>query len=891
MEFSDHWRNQLPIDSVFSAPNLIPGSTAPVGSLLFSPTSSPPVRFLSSASLALNVPHPLPASSFVHGLRSFFKCSENEAFLSTSAIDIMAAEAALSAAESSASDYLPFNNLAALRCRDCSLVLFFPTGPNANLIGYVGLSFGGPLSPELRTDRDGDIFRVKEGYKHPSHRILKILVAPVAPSSYSTELPSVTAGNPLVEGLLITTSMYSINWFRVETRVSDSAGERPRPLVVPLSTQGFESVVVHVCWNPHFVAESAALLETGELCWFNLQSKRRCAVKLSLDGDDCSVRWLSCEFGCKPWTVIVACSKAVLLVDTGSRRGTGYELLAKIEMPTSLNVSPFMVMNERFLAFCKAPYNDLHFAVVTECRLFLFDVRKPLHPLLTWKHGLDYPSYIAMFRLPELRPANEFKCALESGFVILIGSFSHNVFKLFCYGPRLAETADSPSLYAWDLPSTLVLSDGGISGDYYVREIFSEESSLYSLTHKQMDNMVAGFCIIPSDLFATNSGYGGFSLIRLSLTGKLKMQRYNASTKLTCQEEIEYEGEDQFGTKVTVSSEGCQSTMPNAFKFYRLWHLHQYMNGNLLNALLERDTNKLTNSNMSSSVLPISYLVNEISTPTSIFEVACKKTLNSLGSDLFSLTFSKYSDLFTVDNCGSTFEFLEIPPSFPEKRFLPFLFAKPSRRGEKWFSKSSSGQSLVGPLIPVPVLLALQQIEKGMPLMGKEDSGDDLLDNQCRIVLSEVFPEISISDTTNDNCFGATDDLQAEKSYFVYEPQTCTRSTNRTSIETAIHTKQEFVEFDERKPACLVSPKDEIFSTFLCGVANKESVPDSKYGNIRGELFDLSPVRLDFDRTEVELNPAEQKNFNCLSRQFSKWKENYKPYQDFCAQYPRKQVS
>lgn len=802
----------------------------------------------------------------------------------------MAADAALSAADSSASDYLPFNNLAALRCRDSSLVLFFPTGPNANLIGYIGLSFRGPRSPELRTDQDGNIFRVKEGYKHPYHRILKILVAPVAPSSWATELTSVTPGNPLVKGFLITTTMYSVNWFRVETRVSDSADERPRPLVVPLATQGFESVVVHACWSPHFVEESAALLETGELCWFNLQSKRGGVAKLSLDGDDSSVQWLSCEFACQPWTVIVACSKAVLLVDLRSRRGTGCKLLAKIEMPSSLNVTPFMDTNERFLAFCKAPYNDLHFAVVTECRLFLFDVRKPSVPLLTWNHGLNYPSYIAMFRLSELRPSNEFKWASESGFVILIGSFSHNVFTLFCYGPRLAETVGSPSLYAWDLPSTLVLCDGGISGDYYLREIFSEVGSLYLLTQKQMDHMVAGFCIIPSDLFATNSGPGGFSLIRLTLTGKLEMQRYNASTKLTCQEEIEYNGEDQFGTKVTVSSEGFQSTVSNTFKFYRLWHLHEYMNGNLLNDLLKHDTNKLTSGNLSSSVLPISYLLNEISTPTSIFEVACKKILNSLGSDLFPLTFSKYSDLFTVDNSGSTFEFLEIPPSFPEKRFLPFFFAKPSRRGEKWYGKSSSGQSLVGPLIPVPVLLALQQIEKGMPLMGKEDPDDDLLDNQCRTVLSEVFPEISIADTTNNNCFGATDDLQAEKSYLVYEPQTCTRSTNRTSIEVAIHTKQEFAEFDERKPACLVSPKDEKFSTFLCGVANKGSVPDSKYGNVGGELFDLSPVRLDFDRTEVELNPAEQKFFNCMSRQFSKWKENYKPYQDFCAQYPRKQV-
>ncbi|URE22273.1 hypothetical protein MUK42_34063 [Musa troglodytarum] len=699
----------------------------------------------------------------------------------------MAIEAAVSVSGPSASDPFPCNNLAALRCRNgSSMVLFFPTGPNANLIGYVSLSFRG-LAPDLGLDRDGDVFKLREGYKHPYHRIVKMSAVAATQSSWAPEAASASPGDTLIEGFLIATTLYSVNWFSIETRVTGTGEERP--FVVPTAKQGFESAVVHACWSPHFVEESAALLESGNLCWFNLQTKRGGTMRVALPGAVNPGEWLSCEFGGQPWTVIVACSQAVVLVDLRSTKGTEHKVLAHIEMSSSLYVSPLIEMNDRFIAFGKASYNDFHIALVTEHRLLLFDVRKPLAPLLAWNHRMDSPHFIAMLRLSELRPSKEFKWASESGYVILIGSFWNNEFTSFCYGPRKAGCLGNSSLFAWELPSSLSLSDNGCeSGDSFVREIFSAENSAYGSVWRQRKKKVAGLCIVPNDIFPVDSeSGGGFSLIRLTLSGKLEMQRYHASSKLYCQE-TNFTEADQIKEvdDSVINSDGCECRVSSRCEFYRLWYLSEYMNGNLSNALAMRgpqanyketcqislghDMNELISHILKSSNLSMSAFANEVSIPTSIFEVACRRALNCLRSDILPLAFSKYSDLFRLD-WASTFEFLEIPWSLAQKRSLPFFAGKPSRRSEKWSSKTLFGDALVGPVLPVPVLLALQQNDKkDRSFTFKDDPDDDLLDYQCRTVLKDVLPEISIADTRNCNGWGATDELQAEKSYFLYEP-------------------------------------------------------------------------------------------------------------------------
>lgn len=510
---------------------------------------------------------------------------------------------------------------------------------------------------------------------------------------------------------------------------------------------------------------------------------------------------------------------------------------------------------------------------------------------------MEFPRYIAMFRLSDLRLSDEFKWAAESGFAILLGCFWNNAFNFFIYGPRNADTVVNSSLYAWELPYAFILSGGGLSGDCFVREIFSEENPPYRPACKRRENLVVGFCMVPNDIFATDSRSGGFSLVRLTLSGKLEMQRYHASSKLPCQE-INFKEDDHL--EVEDSNVYCKSYPSKVHANYfpcKLRYLYEYMNGNLSNALRKCDKqssigetcqislglemDKLTSQIQNSADLSVSAIINEVTLPTSIFEVACRRALHCLQSNILPLAFSKYSDLFTMHGCSS-FEFLEIPFS-SNKSFLPFFAAKPSTRGEKWMNRFIPEQTFVGPVLPVPVLLALQKNDMNNPSTFQEDPDADLLDNHCRTILKDVYPEISIADTTKSTAFAAADEQQSENPYFVYEPaQTCAWSNSKgMGISLAGQVKQE----SQMEQTYSVSYKDKRFSTFLCGLADRGSHPNSKSENIGDELFVLSPVRLDFDINHVELEPAEQKIFEDLSRQFSKWQKNYKPYQDFCSSY------
>ncbi|GJN30834.1 hypothetical protein PR202_gb19172 [Eleusine coracana subsp. coracana] len=124
--------------------------------------------------------------------------------------------------------------------------------------------------------------------------------------------------------------------------------------LVPVAKQGFDAAVVHACWSRHLPSECIVLLENGELCWFNLDSCNGGKMRVDLGSTDDCGNWLSCDYGAKPWMVIIATSKSVLLV-------------------------------------------DLRFASRGE-----------------YKHGLENPNNVAMFQLSELWPSKEHELASKS---------------------------------------------------------------------------------------------------------------------------------------------------------------------------------------------------------------------------------------------------------------------------------------------------------------------------------------------------------------------------------------------------------------------------------------------------------------------------------------------
>lgn len=738
-------------------------------------------------------------------------------------------------------------------------------------------------------DLDGDIFKQREGMKHPRHRILKLsVVSSQADSSFS--LPT---GNSITEGFLVATTLYSVNWFRIETR--NTCNGKLRPLLIPLAKQGFLSCVVDACWSPHFWEESAVLLETGELCWFNLVSKRGGTHKISLgDGVD-PVRWLGCKFGGQPWVILVASSISVVLIDLRPKRiSEAPKVLARVNLPDFLGVVPIEAEKDTFQAFCRASFNDFHFSVVTGNLLVLFDIREPLVPVLTWDHGLEDPTYVSMFRLSELRPYEEFKWSSESGFMILVGSFWRNEFRLFCYGPS-DKGAFGSSFLAWELPSSLSLSGKRWSStDDLVREIILKEKHPNEEILLRNEG-VAGFFIVPSDsLLKCRPGPGGFVLIRLMFSGKLELQEYHSSCgshyeSSLCQGVDLHKAED-----FTIYHIHEGSKVSTQFYFFKLCYLSKYLNRSLSNALIERylelndegikhksfndDLSELLSSKFQPSGVSISSLIADVSIPTNLFDVASRRILNTLQPELLSLAFTRYEELF-VGHARTSSLPLEFPNRLPQHRFPPFFVNIPLRRSEFLLSKVLPGDAIVGPILPLPVLLVLQQ--KGLDCMKFSDEQEldgDLLTLECMDVLQNLLPETAIANSYDLSGVGVSQELQDDKQFFVYQPKlrSCRSMFDEDAQSQADHLPGIYLTTDD-------PPNDVKFKTFICGNFEKNCHLDFGSDGINSEFLDVSPVKLDFEPLGIKLQQVEQNFFKSLKNQASKWLENNKSYQEFCS--------
>ncbi|KAF0913398.1 hypothetical protein E2562_022190 [Oryza meyeriana var. granulata] len=287
MNLSDDWRFLFPVSSVFAPPSLATPAAA-YGPLLFSPL--PPHTTLLALPSPFQPPHP-SHRGLRHLLGHFVRSTS---FLPFADLDSLSGTLL---APPSPPFPAPSNLLAVLRARSSrSLVLFFPSGENAEQVSYVTLDSvtnSTPLSPSVQSD----------GFMHPGHRIQQ-LAATASWSSWPSH-----SGDSLVEGFLLAATLYSVNWFKVETRSSGS------PALVPTAKQAFDVAVVHACWSKHLQSECVVLLESGQLCWFDLDTRRGGKIKIGFGSEDDLGVLLSCEYGAQPWTVIIAGTKAILLVD------------------------------------------------------------------------------------------------------------------------------------------------------------------------------------------------------------------------------------------------------------------------------------------------------------------------------------------------------------------------------------------------------------------------------------------------------------------------------------------------------------------------------------------------------------------------------------------------
>ncbi|XP_037425639.1 uncharacterized protein LOC119291048 isoform X2 [Triticum dicoccoides] len=881
MNFSDDWRFLFPVSSVFNPPSLAPPD-ASHGPLFFTPLL-PPAPLLS---LPFPFPPPLHASTtgdLRHALRYFVASTS---FLPYS--DLKSLSGPLLAAPSPPFPP-PSNLLAVLPSRSASsLVLFFPYGENAEKIAFALVN-----SP-VASSAPVSLFVQSDGFKHPGHRIQQFAAIP-AQSSWSSE-----PDDSCVEGFLLAATLYSVSWFRVESRHSGSL------VLVPVAKQGFDAAVVHACWSRHFPSQCAVLLESGELCWFDLNTRLggKTSVGFGSNGEDWG-DWLSCAYGAQPWMVIVASSKAVLLVDLSfvdhgdkyvvenEPHKFQYKVLAKIGLPGLFETEPFD-RTEHYIAFCKAGFDDSHISVVTERHLILLDVTKPLEPVLAWQHGLENPNHVAMFRLSELRPSKEYEWASNSGFAILVGSFWNGEFSLFCYGPKEQGCPDSSHLYAWDIPSRLSLTGQhcGCSNGI-MKEIFSTPVSVYDgYASQHRAKSIVGYYVLPDDLPISEPTSASFALIRLTALGKLEMQQYRASRGLhdeidTPCDESEHASIDSCSS-ILIDTQG--ENVSTKYRFLKLHFLYEHLKGNLCSALakhgssvngdgdqiiISEDVLAFAEDNSRSSVLPVSDFLCNASIPMNVFEIACQSILNSLPSNILHVSLSKYKDMLKCGTKEGLLEYLKVPSCSPHNELRPFLLAKPSSTCEKVTSKAVSQNALVGPVLPVHVLLALEEMNRGIDSPSERETAEtDLVRHRCSEVLGAFVPEVSIAESDNFDGWFSSQKLNDKKSYLVYEPWI----ENKFTLDETVIKKEN----EEQKAADCTSfetsaaaYKDENFTTFVYG---KAGTLDSGPEQTTSDLFDFTPVRMDFASTDLDIQPAEEEIYRCLKKQFVARQQESKPY-------------
>ncbi|PON96801.1 TATA box-binding protein associated factor RNA polymerase I subunit C [Trema orientale] len=912
MDLSEEWKSLFPISAVFRSPLLLSGpSIRPIlGPLVFNPIPNTITCLFSSPSL-LPPCSPLPHLSFPR----FLLTSSSDSSLPPSASSSIASVFGPHHHQNNVASNFLNNRLELLRCPGTNnFMVFFPTGENSDQVGFLLLHLNNSFS-KVRVDDNGDVFSASCRF---NHQILRISVNPVLDSGY--QFSALTGNSFGIIGYLLASTMYSIHWYVI--KVEEIGSDTKVPSLTYIGTKVFKTCcIVHACWSPHIPEESIVLLESGALFLFDMESCLKTnsvnayckGTRLKVSWDDSSnlrdLKWLSFEFSWHPRILIVARSDAVFMVDLRLDE-CNLSCLAKVE---TLHMYA-SIGNERFLALSRAGPDGFHFALASDSLLLLCDVRKPMMPVLQWAHGLSKPCYIDVFRLSHLRSNlrdDMYKWASESGFCILVGSFWNCEFNLFCYGPSSQApsgsiisrvTEFSKSYYAWERPSNLLLSGHECPcGSCLVKEEFLKDDLPAWIDWQRKKEVVLGFGIINNDLSAFVSKpdeFGGFTLVRLLSSGKFESQRYSASWDSIKLLEEPHKNLSQFEDYLMCSTFDEEYKFPRRFNYLELDYLNGYLNGNLDEVVISKMKNPYSGPQAKESFTlefheilceklnacglsrlrsspTVTVVFNDISLPSSIHEVAFRRLWADLPVELLQLAFSNYSEFLEVlvDRKRVSLEFLVVPdqPQLP-----PFFLRKPSLRSNKWSQKVPRTDALVGPVLPLPVLLALHEFHNGCP-NSEEESGGFTVETELRRRCNEVMQvahEMAASNSTSepqeDRVVSLADDReetwvgsQTAKPFFLHHPVAFTPRAIDHKEEQSVY-------------------KDEVFGTLISKVHEKEHASTGNMGTGL-ELFDsLCPIKLRFDdASAVNFGLKELKAYKLLKKQFSKWQGDFNLYDEF----------
>lgn len=703
-----------------------------------------------------------------------------------------------------------------------------------------------------------------------------------------------------VVGYLLATTLYSVQWFAARhDQILD------RPSVVYLGEKMFKTCpVVHACWSPHILEESVVLLESGQLFLFDLECCGSGAgfkgTRLKVPWNDSSESkvWLSCEFSWHPRILVVARSDAVFLVDLRLKEYS-VSCLMKIEMLRMYAPDE----NERFLALSRAAPDNFYFAVVSTSVLLLCDVRKPLVPVLQWVHGIEGPSFMSVLRLSDLRSHSRedaFKLASESGFCIMLGSIWNCEFNIFCYGSVLPFRKGSvtskinPAICAWELPLEINLSGHECRcGSCLLRKEFLKDALPEWIDWQQKKEIVLGFGILSNKLAALlcePDENGGFTLIRLTSSGRFELQRYHASWAQARKSEDCPDRVLCLNRHLLYTMSDEEYKFPKNYNYLKLDYLESYASGGLARFLIRKlkrnskdaldkrpfctEVHELLCEKLngcgfgpSRSCPAVTCVFNDVKLPASLHEVALRSLWADLPMELLQLAFLNRAECHEVvgnlDHNRVALESLAVPdlPQLP-----PFFLRK---------SSPHSNDDIVGPVIPFPVLLVLDKFRSGSSnLEGGEFSVETELSLKYKEVM-QVAGEIAVSaygpTHLDDHAVSLAEDGEEtwagstkSKSFLLYRPVSF-----NSSAADHVHEKSVY--------------SDTNYDTFISHVPEKKSTEQTESVD-QGVFDDLSPVELRFDAPVKKLDPLGSKAYDLLKRQMSKWQENFDSYKEFCIQ-------
>ncbi|XP_022772504.1 uncharacterized protein LOC111315204 [Durio zibethinus] len=883
MELSEEWKALLPIRHSFNSP-LLSSSSSSFGPLIFNPKPKTlPKTLFSSPSLFPPLPPPPPP---VSSLPHFLSTSASIPYCISSSISSFLCDDFVDDHPHSISSFLSHNRLCFLPCPDQKLyLLFFSTGLNHDHIGFLVIHIQDNELKVLGND-GGDV--LLGGNHLNGHRIRRILVNPDGDES-----------DPTVVGQLMAYTMYSVHWYCVKIVESSKV-----PVLHYLGSKLFKKSIIGCCWSPHLYEQSVVLLENGALFLFDISESNLNREKLRVSWDhDFSTgsgkkcEWLGCEFSWHPLILIVARSDAVFLADFRPYNKCEVTCLAKIQMfNLSLGHSASEIEKERFLALSRAGSDGFQFVLASRSSLLLCDVRKPMMPLLHWAHTLDSPCYVDVYQLSELRSQardDRYGWATASGFCILLGSFWNCEFNVFCYGPSSSASEGSvvgkgiskfcKPFIAWDLPSDLLLSSRDCPcGSCLVKQEALKDALPEGVDWRQKKEIVVGFGILNREfreLMSESDEFGGFTLVRLMSSGKIEAQRYCASWDSVKKSDVAHTQSKEswlnFGGDLLYSFCDAEYKFHKKFKFLKLDYLKGYLNGKLAEIIyskmkmpskghLEKEILSINSHEILCKKLkacgfarfknsPVIGL-DDISVPTSIYEIGLKQMWATLPMELLQLAFSSYR--VPSDDNESPSEFLAVPdiPQLP-----PFLLRDPSSHSSS--SKVvQANDSIVGPLLPLPVLLTLNEFRNGRPNAQATCAFSSEVERRRRC--NEVLKVVSDDDRNEKGV-----DSQKSKRFLVYHP-------DPVGVEGEPSAKEQLqgnsVYTDKKFHKLISKVKDE--GQGSC------SGPTDGAGL---ELFDdLCPIKLEFNAPAITLSSQELRALKTMKEQFSNWQKGFKPYQE-----------